>query len=161
MKKTTTMILSLFLFCMASSSFSEEKSKEPTLITSDGPLDADFANKIAIFKDNVVVTNPDGVLKADHMKVYFTKGSNQIEKIHCTGNVVIHQTERHSESDEAVYYVFEKKIVLTGDPVIKQDNDHYRGEVITIFTEDNRVVFEPSAQLLIYPNDSSENNMTF
>ncbi len=138
-----------------------EEKKEPTVITSDGPLNADFEKKIALFEDNVFVKDPQGTINADKMKVFFAKETNQIEKMECFGNVKIKQEDRRSESQKAVYYALEGKIVLTGDPVIHQGNDDYRAEKITIFAQENRVIFEPSAQLLIFPDKETGSKTSF
>ena len=113
-------ILSFALFFFFSNPLSgiafENKTKEPTLITSDGPMDVNFSKKIALFKDNVVVIDPQGKVISDEMKVYFAKETNEIKKIECKGNVKIFQSGRYSESDEAVFFAAEKKIIITGDP---------------------------------------------
>ena len=130
---------------------------EPTLITSDGPLEMDNNKKVAIFDENVVVIDAQGKVNADHMEVFFDK-DNEIDHIYCKGNVKIDQKERRSESDEAVYEAKNQKLILTGNPVIKQGLDEYKAEKITIFTAENRVIFEPSAQLVIYPDKNKDNS---
>lgn len=146
------------LLWLPAGAFAEEAAgqREPTLITSDGPLEMDNNKKVAVFDDNVVVTDAQGKVNADHMEVYFDK-ENEIDRIFCKGHVKIDQTDRHSESDEAVYEAKEQKLILTGDPVIRQGEDEYRAEKITIFTAENRVIFEPSAQLVIYPDKDDKN----
>lgn len=161
MKKIIILLAALMLFQANARANETTGEKKPTLITSDGPLDADFENKTAVFKDNVVVKDEQGTVKADKMKVFFGNENNEIDKIECRGNVEIRQKDRYSESEEAIYYAAEKKIVLKGDPVIRQESDHYRAEVITIFTEQNRVLFEPSAQLLIFPDEEMATKMSF
>lgn len=133
--------------------------KQPTVITSDGPLEVDYTAKTAFFNQNVVVVDTHGTVHADIMKVYFTDDSKDIDHIYCKGNVKIEQPERHSESDEALYEAREERMVLTGNPVIKQGKDQYRADKITIFTKQNRVIFEPSAQLIVYP-DKKEKSKT-
>ncbi len=135
------------------------EDKKPTVITSDGPLNADFEKKIAIFKDNVLVKDDQGTINSDKMKVFFAGESNQIERVECYGNVKIKHDKRYSESDEAIYYALENKIILTGDPLIKQGSDQYRAEKITIFTVQNRVIFEPSAQLVIFPGEEMDSKL--
>lgn len=135
--------------------------KTPTVITSDGPMEVDYSKKIAVFDENVFVNDPQGTVRADHMEVYFDKETNDIDQIYCKGDVKIHHQDRTSHSDEAVYETKEQKIILTGNPEILQGLDRYRAEKITIFTAENRVIFEPSAQLLVYPKkeDGAKNDL--
>lgn len=159
MQKRRILTIVLALGLTAAAAFANE-TKNPTIITSDGPLNADFQNKLAVFKDNVVVKDDQGTINADKMNVHFAK-DNQIQKVECYGNVKITQEGRYSESQEAVYFALEKKIILTGDPVIRQGSDQYRAEKITIFTSENRVVFEPSAELMIFPDEGNGKNLDF
>lgn len=154
-------LIGLTLLTVGTPSLYAQEQKTPTVITSDGPLNADFEKKIAVFRDNVLVKDAQGTVNADKMNVYFMEESNQIDKIECYGNVKINHDERYSESQEAIYYATQSKIILKGDPVIRQGNDHYRADVITIFTEQNRVIFEPSAQLLIFPDGEMESKTSF
>lgn len=135
--------------------------KQPTVITSDGPLEVDNKQKTAYFQDNVIVTDAQGQVHADTMRVFFTPDGKDINEIHCKGNVKIYQEDRNSRSDEAVFYAAEQKLILTGNPEIQQGEDLYRADKITIFTAQNRVLFEPSAQLLIYPDKDDKEKSEF
>lgn len=114
----------------------DEKNKETaavnkTVITCDGPLEIDYANNIAVFKNNVLVDTQDNLIYSDIMEVYFvTSGQDknnedaagsmfigaQIEKIIAKGNVKIVRGENVSYSEEAFYNASDKKIILTGRP---------------------------------------------
>lgn len=109
----------------------EPQVKDKTVITCDGPLEIDYANSIAIFKNNVKVDTRDNLIYSDIMEVYFvTSGegrtredgsdvgfsATQIQKIIAKGNVKIVHGENVSYSEEAVYNSGDKKIILTGRP---------------------------------------------
>jgi len=136
-----------------------QEERTPTVITSDGPLEVDFSEKIAVFQDNVLVQDAQGKVQSDYMKVFFNKEGSEIEKIFCKGRVKIHQIKegRQSQSEEALYLAKEQKLILTGHPLIEQGASRYRAEKITIFTAQNRVLFEPNAELLIYSEEEGEN----
>lgn len=99
-------------------------------ITCDGPLEIDYQNNIAAFKNNVKVDNQGSLIFADTMDVYFSRSSkdapvsdqgaavmgSKIEKIIARGNVKIVRGENISYSDEAIYSEADKKIILKGQP---------------------------------------------
>lgn len=107
--------------------------KTKIVITCDGPLEIDYQNNIAVFKNNVKVDNQDTLIYSDIMDVYFSRepkdkskpkeessspsimGSN-IEKIIARHNVKIIKGENISYSDEATYTATDKKVLLVGRP---------------------------------------------
>ena len=118
-----------------------EKGKEPTekdkiTITCDGPLEIDYAQNLAKFKDNVKVDREDSQIYSDTMDVYFISGSSQdketgkakegaspvgmmgskIDKMVAKGHVRIIRGENVSTSEEAIYSAADKKLTLMGKP---------------------------------------------
>lgn len=92
-------------------------SKEPTVITCDGPLEIDYEKEIAIFNTNVKVNQKEqGDMYADKMEAYFDFKNKKILRIKSMGNVKIVKGENTSYSDEAEYSAATKKMVLTGRP---------------------------------------------
>lgn len=59
----------------------------------------------------------------------------RIEKIIARGKVRLIQGNRTAEGDEAIFFSEERKIVLTGNPVIRQAQDHISGERVTVFLD--------------------------
>jgi LPS export ABC transporter protein LptC len=110
--------------------------KEKITITCDGPLEIDYGNNIATFKNNVRVVTAGSTIDSDIMDVYFISSkkeegaakdesgitgstqamANKIEKIVARGNVKIVRGENTSFSEEAIYTGADKKIVLSGKP---------------------------------------------
>ena len=98
-------------------------------ITCDGPMEVDYNNNLAVFKNQVRVDDGSMQLYSDIMDVYFNTSSTataksdnpegmggSINKIVAKGNVKIVRGENTSYSQEAVYSAQDKKIVLTGKP---------------------------------------------
>jgi LPS export ABC transporter protein LptC len=103
--------------------------KNKIVITCDGPLEVDYAKNIAVFRNNVKVTNQDAEIYSDQMDVYFRAGkvegaagqgvdlmATKVEKIVARGNVKIVRGENISYSEEAVYTSSDRKITLSGKP---------------------------------------------
>jgi len=67
--------------------------------------------------------------------MYYEGSTNQVNRIVAEGAVRIVQLDRRATAERAVFYNTEKKIVLTGRPVVTQGNNRVIGEVITILME--------------------------
>lgn len=104
--------------------------KEKITVTCDGPLEIDYQNNIASFKNNVVVKRQDSTIYSDKMDVYFAASGDdksakdkapgfmgsKIDRIVAKGNVRVERGDNISYSEEAIYSSIDKKLVLTGNP---------------------------------------------
>jgi LPS export ABC transporter protein LptC len=98
------------------------------VITCAGPLSINYADNIAIFKNDVFVDDGQSQMYADLMEVFFkvsqasdstsffANSMSRIKKIVARGNVKIVREGNTSFSDEAVYNADNKTIILTGRP---------------------------------------------
>lgn len=89
-----------------------------TTVTCDGPLEVDYEKNIAIFNNNVKVTDERGEIKANKMEVIFDKASKKLVKVIAEGNVNIVRGENSTFSEKAIYTFDDGKAVLTGSPKI-------------------------------------------
>lgn len=124
-------------------------SDDYTRITSEGKLVIDYHKNIADFYDKVVVNTQGGIMKSDFLKVVFDSSGKEIEQMVAQGHVFINQQEHEAQSEEAVYYASDGKLVLKGNPVIKKGPNSYSADKIIIETKTNKVYFEPSAKIVI------------
>jgi len=107
--------------------------REKIEITCDGPLEVDYQNNLAVFRNKVNVQTQDGVIESDIMDVYFSSdksskkeqrdgqtasefSGSKIDKIVARGNVKITRGQNVSFSEQAVYAAEARKITLTGRP---------------------------------------------
>lgn len=94
----------------------DQPSKDPTLITCDGPLVIDYEKNVAHFQDNVVAEDTRGKLIADVMDVYYNKQSRRVGKIIATGNVTIENPDGNKTFSESVVYLADEgRVILGGD----------------------------------------------
>jgi lipopolysaccharide transport protein LptA len=154
MKHSQAILVLLFLLgnCCSfanDASLTGEVKQDFTRITSDGSLTIDYARHIAKFKKNVLLKDAGGTLRSDRLTVYFDNQGEAIKQMIARGNVVIDQGEHYSESGRADYDGAEHKLVLKGDPIIRKGSNFYAAEVITIFLTTNKVLFEPSARIVV------------
>ena len=114
--------------------FDFRESSQPIRLKSD-TLEWDYNGNVVTFKGNVIANQEDVTLYSDRLVMYYEGSTNQVNRIVAEGAVRIVQLDRRATAERAVFYNTEKKIVLTGRPVVTQGNNRVIGEVITILME--------------------------
>lgn len=146
-------VAALALGLAACASFAQSADNEDfsdiTVITSD-KLTFDAGEQYALFEKNVVVTDPDMNITSEKLTVHFTE-ENKVKTIIAEGSVVMKQADKTAWAERASYFVDSGKIVLNGTPRVQRGVDVLEGGAITFWRDDNRMVCEPNARLLIYP----------
>lgn len=128
-----------------------ELTGEVTVITSD-KLTFDYEKRFALFEDNVVVTDPELKLTCETMTVRFGE-DNEVDTIIARNDVHIWQEDKLALSGLATYDVKTGKIVLEEKPRVKRGQDILTGDIITFWRDENKMVCEPRARLLIFPQE--------
>jgi len=151
-------------------------SKEPIEIVSDR-MDAFNEKKLVIFSGNAVATQGDKELKSDRLLLYYKKetgkkdkvgakeidGTGDLEKIEAKGNVIVTQKKRVATGDEATYYQDSGEIILTGNPLLREDKSTIKGCKVIIYVNEDRGVVESCnsekerVKAVIYPQEKDEN----
>lgn len=122
----------------AAATAADAEAAKGTQVVSD-TFRLNLEKKEGVFTGNVRVTDPKFNLESEELVVYFSP-ENKMERLVARGNVKIKQgTERSATCREAEYLVAEKKIRLTGEPVVMQNQNRVTGTVITIFPENDRM----------------------
>jgi lipopolysaccharide export system protein LptA len=126
---------------------------EPIVITSD-TLELDTGRKQVIFDGNVDARNDIFILTCERVVLHYLSSEKSdkeeeenpdIDKIIASGNVkIIRLSGGEATAEKAVYYQLDEKIVLTGQPLVKQGNDFVEGSKITFFLKDKRSIVEGS-----------------
>ena len=138
---------------------------KPIVIKSK-TLEIDNIQKIVTFLDEVNAKKDDFTIDCQKLLVFYENLSPKkddaeeklkIDKIVATGNVKIVRTQGGmSTAEKAVYYEEDEKMVLTGNPVVKQGNDFVEGDRIVIFLKENRSIVESSkdkkVKAVIFPS---------
>lgn len=124
--------------------FGKGGSKGPTKITSDR-LEFDYHSFVALFTGNVVVTDPDFVLKTDKMLVFF-ENTNDVKRVDCVGNVDMTKDDIRARSGRAAYTRENAQVLMEDEPVVTKgsgdDKQTVSGETIRIWLNDERIVVE-------------------
>jgi lipopolysaccharide export system protein LptA len=103
-------------------------------ITADR-LEADDATRKLVFAGNVVAQQEDITISSDRMTIEYAQESNVVRQIIAAGNVQIVQGERLASGQQAVYDKQEKRIVLTGNPSVKDGPNSVQGHEIILFLD--------------------------
>jgi lipopolysaccharide export system protein LptA len=179
--KKTYFIILLTLFTMSAPLWAQVgfdqknmiRKTEPIEIVSDR-MEAFNEKKLVVFSGKAVATQVDIKLKTDRISLYYKKSNEKkekigkqevetagdLEKIEAKGNVVITQKEISATGDEAVYYQEDARIVMTGNPVLREGKNVIKGCRVIFYVNENRGKVEPCdsansgrVTAIIYPKE--------
>ncbi len=143
---------------------------QPIEITADR-LEANDEKKMVLFSGNAVAVQGDLAIKAENIFLFYKregrdKGkegmmnigkAGDLERIEARGQVAVSQSDRLVTGEQAVYYQDAKKIVMTGNAVMRQGSSTVQGDKIEVYLNENRGVVEASenkrVKATIYPAD--------
>jgi len=122
--------------------FKEDDSdkKAPLKVTSDKMVTSNKENKI-VFTGSVVAVKGKLTVESDKLTVWTDEDQTDFTEILAEGAVRIVRGKKIATGKVAHYYSSEKKIVLTGDPVLKDGKDTATGaRVIYFFDREDMVI---------------------
>jgi lipopolysaccharide export system protein LptA len=148
------------------------KGGGPIEIVSDR-LDAYSDNNLVVFSGNVVATQTDKTIHANQLYVYYKKKDDKdgkafkknieagdLDRIEAKGNVRLTQGGKIVTGENGVFYNDEQKIILTGNPVLREGENIIKGEKIVVLLNEDRGVVESSKEkrvtATIYPDESKK-----
>lgn len=120
-----------------------------TVITADR-LTFDYKQRYALFEQNVIVTDPEMQMASDRLTVQFD-AEGKAQAIKAEGRVTITQADKTAQAGLATYDVEGGKIVLAIKPRVTRGRDILEGDMITFWRDQNRMICQPQARLVIYP----------
>lgn len=118
-------------------------------------MEYDYQESVALFDDDVVVSDPQFQLTANRMLAFFS-GTNDLKQLVIIGNVSISNDNRFARCDKAVYTRANGQIVMLGHAELertgKGEEGKITGERITIWIDEERVEVYPAASLTLPGN---------
>jgi lipopolysaccharide export system protein LptA len=182
-KKTLFFIIFLFL-SVHTLTWAQTGFDKKNILRKDAPIEvvsdkmvAYQEKNVVIFSGNAVATQGDVQLKTDLLSIYYKKSQNQkekpgmpvmegagsLDKIEAKGNVIVTQKDMSATGSEAVYYQDTSRVVMTGNPVLKQGKNLVKGCKITVYLDQNRGEVERCAAensgrvtAIIHPEDQKK-----
>lgn len=120
----------------------------PTVITSKR-FTYETAKREAVFEQNVVVKDPRLTLHADRLHVKFN-AKEEVETILATGTrVVVEQDGRKAGGRGLHYDLASGRMVLREQAWVQQGENLLRGDQITMWRDEERVVAEPNVEFTV------------
>lgn len=114
-----------------------------------------------LFEGDVVLERESMILKARKLEVVFNPASanqqglmetadkkRELSTITATGDVEFVQGTRTIVSNKVIYNKKDEKMVFTGSPNVRQGEDQLKGERITVYLQEDRVVVEGGEAVL-------------
>ena len=132
------------------------KSGDDPLVIRSETLEIDNKNQKVIFKGTVDARKSTFTITCQEMHPYYhgdssgkTEGAEdvRVDRVVATGDVTITRSDGgKAMADQAIYYQKDDKVILTGNPVVKQGQDFVEGTKITFFIGERRSIVEGSGQ---------------
>ncbi|HEU0265975.1 MAG TPA: lipopolysaccharide transport periplasmic protein LptA [Geobacterales bacterium] len=104
-------------------------SGEPIHIKSDS-LFTDNQQRKAVFTGSVTARQGDLVIYATELVFYYAEEGGEVDRVEGAGDVRISQGGRLATADHALYLNHDGKIILTGNPKVRQGKDFVSGDTI-------------------------------
>ena len=135
----------------------EESTKEKIHITSDKLISGGDQSYVEFIGDVKAIQGSSEII-CDTLKIYYKKDSvnpdgtpasdeQSLKKIVATGNVKIKLDNKDAETQEAVYMVDERIVILTGDnSKIVSGKDSVAGSRITLYRDTGRIKVESNTE---------------
>jgi len=115
----------------------------------------DEDKKLAEAVGNVRVRDPRVAMNCGKVRLHLKEG-NEIDWIEAQSEVIIQLDDRKALADRASYHVDEGRFVLDGDPKLKMGRNIMTGDRITFWQKTRRMVCEPNARVLLYPDEETK-----
>lgn len=141
--------------------FSLSSGKGPINIRS-GKLEFFYNEKRIVYRGGVIATRDNGTIKSELLTVTYeeqasttnptppdkgltTKGRQRIKDAVAEGNVEITSENGNATCKKAIFNELKRTVVLSGDAVLRDGDNVVKGETVTVYLDENRVVVEGGA----------------
>lgn len=124
------------------SDYFQYESKDKFLIAEKKPV-------LIMYDKNNIKT----VIVSKRMEMYGDK--NEAIGI---DDVVITREDTKATCQRAHYFDKEGKLILTGKPVVEQKKNIFKGDVITVYLEDEKIILDKNVDTVIYPDKIQESD---
>lgn len=122
---------------------------QPMTIESE-QLDLDFGMHKGVFRDKVHVVSEDFDMTSNEATVYLSE-KNEPERFVAKGDVSIKSGERSATARQAEYVIAERKMILTGEPVVIEKRARVTGNTIIIYVDTKKMEVVGRSAVQIMP----------
>lgn len=128
-----------------------------TVITSV-KLFLDYSQRTAFFEENVQVADSELTMDCESLDLRFGE-NNKIDWIEALTNVKIFHEGREAYAERVVYDVKVNEFLLEGNPRLIEGRNMLQGDRIRFWRESGKMICEPAARLVIFPDDEMNADM--
>ncbi len=167
-KKITTGLVPFLLLALPLPS-GAAPPKTPVQVEADQMI-ANQKDNSVFFSGQVEAKQEDLTIHSDEMTVYYTSDaeaaksgdSRDIKRLLAKGHVEITKQDWVGTGDQAEYFSKERKVVLTGNTKVWQNNNVVTGETFVLYLDDGRSVVEKGqkagerVKAFFYPNSKPQ-----
>ncbi len=118
-------------------------------------MESSQKDEAVVFAGNVEASQEGVVIRADEMTVFYARpaagggnvelDSQRVSKLRARGNVRISKENYTATGDALEYFSEERRVVLTGNTTVLQDNNKISGDRIILYIDEGRSVVERGA----------------
>ena len=127
----------------------ESPERAPIHIEADR-MESDQQREAVLFAGNVEASQGELLIRADEMTVYYRKSGEaeklaarqSIDSLQATGNVEIIKKDWVATGDLVDYEAEERKVILTGNTKVFQDNNMVSGDRVVLYLDEGKSVVE-------------------
>jgi lipopolysaccharide export system protein LptA len=130
---------------------------QPIVINSDH-LEGDNKRNTVIFTGNVVAKRGDVSIYSDSISIIYDEINKDVTEVIAEGNVRIDMKSREATGQKAVFVNSEEKIILTGNPKVKEGDNIIKGGKIILFLGEDRGIVEADEHTRVRATINIENN---
>jgi lipopolysaccharide export system protein LptA len=140
-------IYSLCLLALALATATAATEGGPIHVEADR-MESDQQGGAVIFVGNVEARQGEMLITGDRMTVNYQKNDNSdsqsknIESLVASGNIKLTRQDWIATGDQLEYRSEERKVVLTGNTKVWQDNNMVSGERVVLYLDEGRSVVE-------------------
>ena len=171
-KHTVIIVIALPIFLSAVSVMNGEEIAATRFMSKDsaGALSITSKKMTLVNQENMIVFEGDVVLERDSMIIKAKKvdvafapfsekeqgfvdaadKKRELSTITATGNVEFVQGRRTILSQKVLYNKKDEKMIFTGSPNVREGEDELKGERITVYIREDRVVVD-GGEAIIHP----------
>lgn len=145
----------LFWVCLATAATAapagNQSANGPIHVEADR-MESDQANEAVLFTGNVEARQGDMLISAERMTVHYRKNgaangsvsreSKSIESLVAEGEVKLTRQDWIAAGDRLEFKSEERKVVLTGNTRVWQDNNMVTGDRVVLYLDEGRSVVE-------------------
>lgn len=156
MQRFMTLLFTMILVCLVSPPqvSAQEKQKEAATESVPIHIEADRMESIndknaVYFSGNVDAKQGELVIRSDEMTVYYLSAEEQqksdgrrLKKLFAKGHVEIENEGWVATGDDMEYFENERKVLLTGNTKVWQDNNLVTGDSLLLYLDEGKSIVE-------------------